>query len=558
MATILSAPSFAAMNTAGMNDMSPDGFTWPATRPVIVDRHDKILIWGQRVGGGSLRSIPVVSNNQGVTWTEPTRSGMFDAGGEAFLVRCACAYDTVNDLLHCLWVGADASDGIIYRRYTLTRDGSNNITGVTRVAGVNLQLDLQGSGTMNYQHPSIIWMPEGGANGSVLCVWGARNSAAPTIKTEIRASMRVLSNTTADNTAGNWTFPVTDDATTIGNDAIVPYSIIDSGNYVDVMYPTIMRRSNGTRAGDVYVGYHDGNNPVASGSWKLRRMRWNAGASKWSTGLSAVVTLSLTRVSGTDTGYSLKNQCSSQLTEDTVNDRVYFGFPVWASNALGDTAAFCYVDAADTPSALVNAYSSGGTHTYAPVLDIHFDNPNVRLIVVYQKTTTQDFYVKTFNALVLDQAETAVYTGRILDMPLIYPGRYTVGAQDKLLIAFRDAVNTPTPPYTGFFGTMNILTLSAGSWPGVPWWTQIGGKEDALNNYNVWEPITPSDTVNLPGGVTEGIWIGGAGNIAVVMQNNVMPVVLTAVPAGAWLPLAAKRINATGTTATALVALYQV
>jgi len=74
--------------------------------------------------------------------------------------------------------------------------------------------------------------------------------------------------------------------------------------------------------------------------------------------------------------------------------------------------------------------------------------------------------------------------------------------------------------------------------------------------FNQWRPITPSDTVDLPQ-LTHALWVGGAGNVAAVMQNGLMPVVLTAVPAGSWLPLAATRINATGTTATGIVALYQ-
>jgi hypothetical protein len=74
--------------------------------------------------------------------------------------------------------------------------------------------------------------------------------------------------------------------------------------------------------------------------------------------------------------------------------------------------------------------------------------------------------------------------------------------------------------------------------------------------FNQWRPITPSDTVNLPT-LTDALWVGGAGDIAAVMQNGSMPVVLAGVPAGSWLPLAVTRINATGTTATGLVALYE-
>jgi len=74
--------------------------------------------------------------------------------------------------------------------------------------------------------------------------------------------------------------------------------------------------------------------------------------------------------------------------------------------------------------------------------------------------------------------------------------------------------------------------------------------------YNVWVSVTPSDTVDLAQ-LSEAIWVGGAGNVALVQSNNKV-VTFTSVPAGAWLPLQARRINATGTTATAIVAMNAV
>jgi hypothetical protein len=98
---------------------------------------------------------------------------------------------------------------------------------------------------------------------------------------------------------------------------------------------------------------------------------------------------------------------------------------------------------------------------------------------------------------------------------------------------------------------------SSRSYHGFPWWQQAKGKQ-ALDKFNVWTPITPSDTVNLPRGITEAVWVGVGGDVAAVMQNDTMPVVLAAVPTGAYLPIAAKRINLSGTTASGLVALYEV
>lgn len=83
-----------------------------------------------------------------------------------------------------------------------------------------------------------------------------------------------------------------------------------------------------------------------------------------------------------------------------------------------------------------------------------------------------------------------------------------------------------------------------------------------IPRYNRWMPIVPSDTVNIlvATGITENdiptdaIWCGTAGTVTAVMQNSVA--VQFTVVAGTLLPIAAIRVNATGTAATLLVALY--
>jgi hypothetical protein len=68
--------------------------------------------------------------------------------------------------------------------------------------------------------------------------------------------------------------------------------------------------------------------------------------------------------------------------------------------------------------------------------------------------------------------------------------------------------------------------------------------------------VTPHDT-NLLAFETVGIYIGGAGNLAVTMagDSTATPVVFTALPVGAYLPISANRIRATLTTATLIVAV---
>ena len=75
----------------------------------------------------------------------------------------------------------------------------------------------------------------------------------------------------------------------------------------------------------------------------------------------------------------------------------------------------------------------------------------------------------------------------------------------------------------------------------------------AAGAYVAGEIVTPSDTINLPNGV-RGLWIGGSGNVSLVdMAGN--SVTLNNVPVGE-LKFACRRVNATSTTATNIVALW--
>lgn len=69
-----------------------------------------------------------------------------------------------------------------------------------------------------------------------------------------------------------------------------------------------------------------------------------------------------------------------------------------------------------------------------------------------------------------------------------------------------------------------------------------------------WVAITTSDTVNLAPGA-RAIYVGGTGNVVAVGDDDVA-VTFTAVPVGTTLNIGPKRINATSTTATVLVAIY--
>jgi hypothetical protein len=67
--------------------------------------------------------------------------------------------------------------------------------------------------------------------------------------------------------------------------------------------------------------------------------------------------------------------------------------------------------------------------------------------------------------------------------------------------------------------------------------------------------VTPHASTNFAGGVARSLYVGGAGDVAVVSANDTVTI-FEDVPAGSILPVICKRVNATGTTATAMVALH--
>lgn len=71
--------------------------------------------------------------------------------------------------------------------------------------------------------------------------------------------------------------------------------------------------------------------------------------------------------------------------------------------------------------------------------------------------------------------------------------------------------------------------------------------------------VTPSDTVPISAGnvvnAPARVWVGGAGNVSLVTSRG-DAVTLIGVTAGSLLPVWVRRVNATNTTATNMVAFY--
>lgn len=71
------------------------------------------------------------------------------------------------------------------------------------------------------------------------------------------------------------------------------------------------------------------------------------------------------------------------------------------------------------------------------------------------------------------------------------------------------------------------------------------------------EEVTPSDSVNLTTWA-RALWVGSAGNLKVIMAGDATntPVTFRGVKAGVWMPIQVKRVYATGTSASDIVAVF--
>lgn len=67
--------------------------------------------------------------------------------------------------------------------------------------------------------------------------------------------------------------------------------------------------------------------------------------------------------------------------------------------------------------------------------------------------------------------------------------------------------------------------------------------------------ITPSDVNDLENH-TRGLYIGGAGDVKVIMANGTEAVTFTALAVGVVHPLRVRRVYDTDTTATAIVGVW--
>ena len=459
------APVVTQMNTTATNDLSPDGFTWADLNAFVVDKFGNLMIKGQRNNAGSQYNVMIFSNDGGLTWTD-------NATTEASLTRSSIAYDSANDILHSLDMAVDMTsvNGLIYRQWSIARDASNKITSLSRVGGINLQLDFYSStNVMTGDFPKLQLYTDAafGKFGALLAVWSVAGATVAAF--EFRTSMVVLgASSSAGGTAGNWKAPVaTGDTTTLGagTQPQVAYNIAFGRAGVNngiVASHSFVRKVANTNINDIYFFFLDTNGGGANTRWSHRRFRWNGATNDWTTGLSAAVIIQAMVGSGSDSGYNLKYQLITQCAEDTANDRVYVGAPYWRSNAFGDSDFVSYINAAGAAVRFAEVYQANGAHVYAPTLDMSFDQSGQAVFVTYDQTGAADHNYPAFivynTAGSVIAGPTLIYTTHGADIPLLLAGRYSrVGSLPRMVGAFRWTLNTPTPPYTGFFFGIPVL-----------------------------------------------------------------------------------------------------
>lgn len=426
--------TYDELGTADSADGSADALTWDQGNGFIIDEFGKYIILTQN----RVNTVThwAWSNNNGDTWTQGSEDYQF-------LTRGSIAYDSNNDKLHVIWSATDSNDGIIYRRYGITRDGSNNITAIARedAGNVNLQLDV--SGSCEFQHPTGIWVDNGTANGILVAIWNKNCSGDP----QVRGSMRALSLTAADGVAGNWDAPDGTPDSFPSEPPNVDADKIFDGSGGTVGSSSTIRGGSGARQDDLYV-FTQTNTVNSSDAVNAYRAVWSSGSNNWSGGWQTPVVVG--NASSVD-GYDLKQQLISKVILDSANDRLYVGWARWKAGGEGDTVSFAYLNSTDVASSTFDAYSANGTASYAPTLGAAFDATLGNFIIAYIESTTNgdngSIDWKTFDGTTLSNS-TRFYTSPggsagangSADIPVLYPSR----VNDRLLFLYR--VNGALPP----------------------------------------------------------------------------------------------------------------
>lgn len=431
-ATTLAAPTMTQMTTAAQTkEGDADMITWPAARPLVVDEFGKLILWIQYFNNANSTKyhVPVVSNDNGATWVLPTLSGFNDNTlGDIVNIRGADCYDPTTHLMHRIIALTQADGGVYYRQYSFTRDGSNNITGITRTRQMNLEI---GVGTMSFESPHALM-----AGTKLIAGWSAYNSATA-VKSVVRAACLVPVGGAADVANATWTAPlnenagsgVTSDPLSSSFPAGQKYSILAQSAGNAQAHAALAVLANGNLGIAAAMGGTGGSG--GSGSFYWNQAVWSGANSDWRTGLETALasdtgrlTLSAMNRSGSG-GDALKNQRLTKVCQAS-GSQVAVGFAAWNGVTDGDVVYVALIDptaGASGLTSLTQVYVVGGAHSYAATCDLGWDATAGRFVATYIKTTTKQSYFKTYTAaMAAGQGETQVHATDV-DEPYVHQAR---------------------------------------------------------------------------------------------------------------------------------------
>lgn len=328
-----------AVNSDNLGNLGPDGFNWPQGKNPVVDQYGKIIAFVQRY---ATYLTPVVSNDGGLTWHDPNLTG-FQTGLAETGVRVALAYDKYADRVHGIFIWSDAADaGTYHRVFNIVRDVSNNITGFIKDTNYNTIIDKQAVGEpgCSMVHPTALFLdtdPTGRPHGQLVAGWGVNEDRGTGVSASVRASTLVFTNTATDYALSGWKDLAggTSIVATSGQKPKVPATEIaynDPGFYGAYnAHPSMQIMSDGNLA---FIWSY-----VADGVYH-REATWNP-TTKWWSGLTSVSTGPKHKPGG---GYDLLHEINSDLHQDTVNNRIWFGMGQHVDSTKGDAWCVHYID----------------------------------------------------------------------------------------------------------------------------------------------------------------------------------------------------------------------
>lgn len=451
----LGGASFAEINTSLTNDFGPDGMTWAQAWPVCTDAFGKLIMACQNDTGSGIQYL--YSNDGGATWADNTgTTGNGSVGSiETFITRSALAYAPVGDWLWALHVTTNGGDGGAFlRRYSVTRDGSNNITAIDR--DYTASCVLEDDANASCRQPILLY--ESGAQ-QLVALWAIADADTG----EIHGSCRVLENNADDLTAANWlrlAGSTGDDASTIASTKSANISVL-TPDYASHLTPAACLIRNGANAGDLALFWQP-----ALTTEKVYYRRFVHGSESWASPTTPLEVASTVRA-GSTTIRQLYEVLSKPVEDGDGN--LYVAYASWKDDTDGDTWAVAKVDTDDALAGTVDVYSAGGAFDpalYALTGDICYDADTGLLVVTHVTSggvgSNDGVAQLVTTALALQGGALTFFDASAggnedVDIPLIYQDHGTgeTRLNGDLLVLFRDTRNQ-TPPYHGWAGALTL------------------------------------------------------------------------------------------------------